>query len=70
MMFTLMDSRSIKPVLEVQLPHSIQTEQNETCDCVNLKDYDIQLEPDSSIVGISRSRRTLNRTLEIWSLVD
>ena len=46
MTFTLMDSRSIKPVLEVQLPHSIQTEQNETCDCVNLKDYDIQLEPD------------------------
>ena len=46
MMFTLRDSRSIKPVLEVQLPNSIQTETNETCDCVNLKDYDILLEPD------------------------
>jgi hypothetical protein len=46
MMFTLMDSRSIKPVREVQLPNTIQTEQNETCHCVNLKDYDILLEPD------------------------
>jgi hypothetical protein len=46
MVFTLMDIRSIKPVLEVQLPNSIHIEQNETCDCVNLKDYDIQLEPD------------------------
>lgn len=45
-MFTLMDSRSIKPVLEVHLPNTIQTEKHETCDCVNLKDYDIQLEPD------------------------
>ena len=46
MMFTLWDSRSIKPVLEVPLPNSIQTGKNETCYCVNLKDYDIQLEPD------------------------
>jgi hypothetical protein len=46
MMFTLMDSRSIKPVLEVQLPNSIQSETNQTCDCVNLKDYNILLEPD------------------------
>jgi hypothetical protein len=46
MMFTLMDSRSSKPVIEVQLPNTIQTEKNETCYCVNLKDYDIQLEPD------------------------
>jgi hypothetical protein len=46
MMLTLMDSRSIKPVLEVQLPDSIQTEEPETCYCVNLKGYDIQLESD------------------------
>jgi hypothetical protein len=46
MMFTLMDSRSIKPVLEIQLANTIQTEKHETCYCVNLKDYDIQLEPD------------------------
>ena len=45
-MFTLMQSRSIKPVLEVQLPNSIQTEKPEACYCVNLKDYDIQLESD------------------------
>jgi hypothetical protein len=45
-MFTLMDSHSIKPTLEVKLPSSILTEKNETCHCVNLKDYDIQLEPD------------------------
>ena len=46
MMFTLMDSRSVKPVLEIQLANIIQTEKHETCYCVNLKDYDIQLEPD------------------------
>ena len=46
MMFTLMDSRSNKPVLEVQLSNTIQTETNETCHCVNLMDYDILLEPD------------------------
>jgi hypothetical protein len=45
-LFTLMDSRSLKPVLEVQLPNTIQTEKPETCYRVNLKDYDIQLEPD------------------------
>jgi hypothetical protein len=46
MMFTLMDSRFIEPIFEVQLPSSMVTEKNETCHCVNLKDYDTQLEPD------------------------
>jgi hypothetical protein len=46
MTFTFGESRSSKPVLEVQLPDTIQTKKNETCYCVNLKDYDIQLEPD------------------------
>jgi hypothetical protein len=46
MTFTLTDSRSIKPVLEIRLPSSIQTEKDETCECVNLKDYDLLLEPD------------------------
>ena len=46
MMFALMDFSSIKPIIEVQLPSSFLTEENETCHCVNLKDYDIQLEPD------------------------
>jgi hypothetical protein len=45
-MFTLMDSRSIKPVLEIQLPNTIQSEKPEACYCVNLKDYEIQLESD------------------------
>src|SRR5262245_5986333 len=45
-MFTLMDPRSTKPVLEIQLPNSITTETHEPCYCVNLKDYDIPLEPD------------------------
>jgi hypothetical protein len=43
--FTLRDSRSIKPILEVQLLNSTQTETDETCVCVSLKDYDILLEP-------------------------
>jgi uncharacterized protein DUF928 len=44
--FTLTDSNSIKPTLEVKLPSSILTEKNETCHCVNLKDYDTPLEPN------------------------
>jgi len=44
-MFTLMDASSIKPVLEIQLANAIQTEKRETCFCVNLKDYNIQLKP-------------------------
>ena len=44
-MFTLMDSRSTKPVLEVQLATTIPIEKQEPCYCVNLKDYDISLEP-------------------------
>jgi hypothetical protein len=46
MVFTFGESRSSKPVLDVQLPNTIQTEKNKTCYCVNLKDYDIELEPD------------------------
>lgn len=46
MMLTLVDSRTIKPIFEGQLPSSFLTEKNELCQCVNLKDYDIQLEPD------------------------
>ena len=43
--FTLWDSRSIKPILKIQLPNSTQSEKDEPCVCVNLKDYDILLEP-------------------------
>jgi len=43
--FTLWDSRSSTPVLKVQLPPPSQTEADETCVCVSLKDYDILLEP-------------------------
>ena len=65
-MFTLMDSRSIKPVLEIRLPNSIQTEQSETCDCVNLKDYDIQLEPDIQYrwsISIARNPESRSRNV-------
>ena len=70
MMFTLMDLRSSKPVLEVQLPPSIHTEKNQTCDCVNLKDYDIQLEPDIQYRWYLWVARNPNRAHEIWSLVE
>lgn len=73
MTFTLMDSRSIKPVLEVQLPPSIQTEQTETCDCVNLKDYDIQLEPDIQYrwyVSIAQNSESHSRDVATGGLVD
>jgi len=66
MMFTLTDSRSIKPVLEIRLPSSIQTEQNETCDCVNLKDYDILLEPDIQYrwsISIARNPESNSRAV-------
>jgi hypothetical protein len=62
MMFTLMDSRSIK--LEVQLPSTLQTETNETYHCVNLKDYNIQLEPDILYrwsVSIAQNRESHSR---------
>lgn len=44
MTFTLADPHSFKPVLEIQLANT-QTETHETCYCVSLRDYGIQLEP-------------------------
>jgi hypothetical protein len=73
MMFTLMDIRSIKPVLEIRLPHSIQTEQHETCDCVNLKDYDIQLEPDIQYrwyIWIARDSESQSRDVVIGGVIE
>lgn len=43
--FSLIDSRQIKPLIEVQLPSPNTFEKDETCRCVNLKDYDIKLAP-------------------------
>lgn len=73
MMFTLMDSRSIKPVLEIRLPNSIQTEKNETCDCVNLKDYDILLEPDIQYrwsISIARNPESRSRDVVVSGLIE
>jgi len=73
MTFTLMDLRSIKPILEVQLPRSVQTEQNETCDCVNLKDYDIQLELDIVYrwyISITQNLESHSRDVAIGGLID
>jgi Domain of Unknown Function (DUF928) len=73
MMFTLMDSRSIKPVLEIRLPNSIQTEKNETCDCVNLKDYDILLEPDIQYrwsISIARNPESRSRDVVVGGLIE
>ena len=73
MMFTLMDMPSSKPVLEVQLPHSIHTEQNETCDCVNLKDYDIQLKPDIQYrwyLWIARNPESLSRDMVVGGVIE
>jgi Domain of Unknown Function (DUF928) len=73
MMFTLMDSRSIKPVLEIRLPNSIQTEKNETCDCVNLKDYDILLEPDILYrwsIWIARNPESHSRDVVVAGLIE
>lgn len=73
MMFTLMDSRSIKPVLEIRLPNSIQTEKNETCDCVNLKDYDILLEPDIQYrwsISIARNPESRSRDMVVGGVIE
>lgn len=73
MMFTLTDSRFIKPVLEIRLPNSIQTEKNETCDCVNLKDYDIQLEPDIQYrwyLSIAQNPESHSQDVVIGGLID
>jgi hypothetical protein len=72
-LFTLMDSRSIKPVLEIRLPNSIQTEKNETCDCVNLKDYDILLEPDIQYrwsISIARNPESRSRDVVVSGLIE
>lgn len=45
-LFTLLDSRASKPTLEVKLPSPIQNEKNLNCQCINLKDYEIKLEPN------------------------
>ena len=42
--FTLLDSRSSEPTLEVKLPSPIQDGKSVTCRCINLKDYEIKLE--------------------------
>lgn len=42
----LVDNRSIQPILESQLPHSYLANNNETCQCVSLKDFSVELEPD------------------------
>lgn len=45
-LFTLLDSRSSGPTLEIKLPSSTQNDKNATCHCINLKDYGIKLEPN------------------------
>jgi hypothetical protein len=47
MMFSLVNSKFSEPTLEVQLPESFLAEKSETCHCLNLKDYGIQLEPNT-----------------------
>lgn len=72
-LFALMDSRSIKPVLEVQLPNTIQTEKHETCYCVNLKDYDIQLEPDIPYrwyISIAQKPELHSRDVVVGGLIE
>jgi hypothetical protein len=73
MMFTLVDLRSSKPVLEVQLPHSIHTEKNESCNCVNLKDYDIQLETDIQYrwyLWIARNPESRSRDMVVGGVIE
>ena len=73
MMFTLMDLRSSKPVLEVQLSPSIHTDKNETCDCVNLKDYDIQLEPDIQYrwyLWVARNPESRSRDMVVGGVIE
>jgi hypothetical protein len=73
MMFTLTDVRSSKPVLEIRFPHSILTEQHETCDCVNLKDYDIQLQPDIQYrwyVWITRNPESRSRDVAVGGVIE
>lgn len=45
-LFTLNDSRDMKPTLKVTLPGAIDADMSDTCRCVNLKHYNVQLEPD------------------------
>lgn len=72
-MFTLIDSRSTKPVLEIQLANTIQTEKHETCYCVNLKDYDIQLEPNiwyRWYISIAQNPESPSRDVVVRGLIE
>ena len=72
-MFTLMDSRSAKPILEIQLANAIQTEKHETCYCVNLKDYDIHLEPDILYrwyISIAQNPELHSRDVVVGGLIE
>jgi len=41
-----MTNQSITPLLEVGLPSAFLTDNKEACQCVNLKEYGISLDPD------------------------
>ena len=71
--FILRDDRSIKPFREVELPRSILNGKHGTCHCVNLKEYDIQLEANVEykwFVAIIKNSESLSKDIVAGGLIE
>src|SRR5262245_32397864 len=71
--FTLRDDRSIKLYREVELPRSILNGKQGTCHCVNLKEYDIQLEANVEykwFIAIIQSSESRSKDIVAAGLIE
>ena len=71
MKFTLSD-QSITPPLEVDLPSSFLTENKQTCQCVNLKEYGISLDDDVQyrwFISVARSHESHARDVVAGGMI-
>lgn len=71
--FTLMDSRSTTPTFEDRLPSSFLAEKNETCRCLNLKDYGIPLETNSQyrwFISIGQNPESHKEDIVVGGMIE
>jgi len=72
MRFTLINDQSITPLLEVHPPSSFLTEHKGICQCADLKDYGISLEPDVQYrwyISVARSHESQARDLVAGGMI-
>lgn len=72
--FTLRDDQSVKSILEAELlPSSILNAKQRTCHCVNLKEYDVQLEPNVQykwFIAIIQSSESLSGDILAGGMIE